>query len=110
MNTCECGNTDDYNFSINNGLCNGCIAEKLDELDRVKEENRWIPVDVLPPRDKSYHHSKWYVLTDGKEWTIGYYDFPFARWSTGHSPFDLSMDAITHYYQPILPKGEQSCP
>ena len=82
------------------------VDELQAELATAKEENRWIPVGELPPRSKSYHHSLWYVLTDGKDWTIGYYDFPFETWSTGHSPFDLSMAAITHYRSPTLLEGD----
>ncbi len=28
----KCKSTDNYNFVINNGLCDPCIAERLDEL------------------------------------------------------------------------------
>ena len=34
MSICEtCGNEKDYNFALNIGLCNGCIGEKLEQLE-----------------------------------------------------------------------------
>jgi len=40
----KCGNEDNYNFAINNGLCNDCIGEELDELEeknkKLEKENR----------------------------------------------------------------------
>ncbi len=121
VDICSCGTVmhqlddDDYDTlgSASGVCCADCGNEQFTtikdlqaELATAKKEHRWIPVGELPPRDKSYHHSKWYVLTDGKDWTIGYYDFPFKRWSKGHSPFDLPMAAITHYRSPTLPEGE----
>ena len=32
-NKCKkCGNKDNYNFAINNGLCNSCIEAELEQL------------------------------------------------------------------------------
>ena len=33
-----CGDEKNYNFAINNGLCNSCIYEKLDRLEEALEE------------------------------------------------------------------------
>ena len=33
MKRCACGNEEDYNFALNIGLCNGCIGEKLEQLE-----------------------------------------------------------------------------
>ncbi len=54
MNTCtECGSEDDYNFSLNIGLCNACIGKKI---ERLEEENRWIPVgERLPEPNENTH-------------------------------------------------------
>ena len=89
------------------------VVRQIEEIQQLQfqlaaeqEKRRWRPVEELPPRSKSYHHSKWYILTDGTDWTIGYYDFPFATWSTGHSPFDLSMDAVTHWRPIYLPEED----
>lgn len=44
MKRCACGNEEDYNFALNIGLCNGCIGEKLEQLEqtiiKVKAENQ----------------------------------------------------------------------
>lgn len=37
---CTCGHPDDYNYAINNGLCNSCIAEKLDQLEDKNKQLR----------------------------------------------------------------------
>ena len=41
---CKCGHPNDYNYAIDNGSCNSCIAEKLEqlkaELATAKEENK----------------------------------------------------------------------
>ncbi len=78
-------------------------ASLIRRLQAELDKHRWIPVGSLPPRSKNHHHSAWYILTDGKEWTVGYYDFPFKRWAKGNSPFDLSMADITHWKPTFLP-------
>jgi len=30
----KCGNKDNYNFALNIGLCNSCIGNELDKIDR----------------------------------------------------------------------------
>lgn len=34
----KCGDTDNYNFALNIGLCNMCIGEKLEELEAENKE------------------------------------------------------------------------
>lgn len=35
----KCGNTDNYNFALNIGLCDICIGEELDEVEQLQAEN-----------------------------------------------------------------------
>lgn len=34
----KCGNTDNYNFTLNIGLCDICIGEKLERVDELEAE------------------------------------------------------------------------
>ncbi len=44
MNICtNCDSKDDYNYSLNIGLCNRCIGEKLEGLE---ETVRWMLKDI----------------------------------------------------------------
>jgi len=36
----KCGNTDNYNFALNIGLCDICIGEQIEELEELKAENK----------------------------------------------------------------------
>ena len=49
---CEkCGNTSNYNFAINNGLCDSCIAGRIGELEAELEKYRdgiELAIDYLP--------------------------------------------------------------
>ena len=43
MNTCtQCGNKEDYDFALNEGLCTPCISKKLEELHALKEFARGV--------------------------------------------------------------------
>ena len=48
---CTCGHPDDYNYAIDNGLCNSCIEEKLEQLqDELETANRhigWLKGDKI---------------------------------------------------------------
>ena len=33
----KCGNTDNYNFALNIGLCDICIGEELERIKKLKE-------------------------------------------------------------------------
>ncbi len=90
---------------FNAELCEALKPLRL-KLAAAEEENRWIPAGEEPPREKTYDQSAFYVVTDGKEWTIGHYDFPYKQWKTCNAPYDLEMEEIT-YWRPItLPEGE----
>lgn len=34
----KCGNEDNYNFVLNIGLCNPCIGERIEELEKALEK------------------------------------------------------------------------
>ncbi len=34
----KCGNKENYNFAINNGLCNSCIEARLEKLETEIEQ------------------------------------------------------------------------
>lgn len=75
------------------------------ENERLKEEARWIPVsERLPAQVEHSHCSGWVVATDKKEWTIAQFNYEYDRWEKDHSPFDLYMNAITHWKPIILPE------
>ena len=48
----KCGDTDNYNFALNIGLCNGCIGEKLERieeaLERIQIWSQAYPLSAFP--------------------------------------------------------------
>lgn len=44
----KCGNTENYNFALNIGLCDICIGEKLEELEGLRDT---VSINCNPPAD-----------------------------------------------------------
>lgn len=83
------------------------LQTKIQELEEKLKALDWIPVsERLPERSKNYHHSVFCIVTDGKLWTKGYYDFPFNRWGYLESMTIHEMGDITHFQNITLPEGE----
>lgn len=40
MNQCKCGNKDNYNYALDIGLCNSCIAIRLEEPEAENKKLR----------------------------------------------------------------------
>ena len=99
----KCNSKDNYNFAIDNGLCNSCIAERLEQLEADLDKHRWIPVEErLPERGEKVdgyvkklklrianlkgdyvNHKQ--TITDSDGWQV---------------------ENLTHWKPIILPKGE----
>ena len=80
--------------------------DRIEQLQAELDKHRWISVKERPPKVKHRNHSDFHIVSDGKEWTIASYHFPYERWETSNSPHDLGMEAITHWKPIILPEGE----
>ncbi len=108
MKKCEtCGDEQDYNFALNIGLCNGCIGEKLEQLQAELDKHRWIPVsERLPKKSKTGHPQQTeyvYLYTGKKSMIEAFYDYYYKEWYNS----DGTSVQGTHWKPIILPKGEQ---
>ncbi|KKN74464.1 hypothetical protein LCGC14_0390840 [marine sediment metagenome] len=72
-------------------------------IEAELKQHRWIPVSERLPEQKNSYCSAWVVARDKRTWTIAQYNYEYARWEKDHSPYDLSMEAITHWKPIILP-------
>ena len=104
----KCGSPDNYNFALNNGLCDPCIGKELDrlkaELAALQEATRWIPVKERLPEDLSD------VFVYVKK---GWVDIAYYRPNEGklHKFFgnkgQYSICAISHW-RPATPPEEKT--
>ncbi len=102
MNTCtECGSEDDYNFSLNIGLCNACIGKKI---ERLEEENRWIPVGERLPEEGVFCHI--FIPAFNKCCPQrGWYKPKKRHWSTTTRGRETTRQ-VTHWKPITLPEGD----
>ena len=100
-NKCKnCDSKDDYNYIINNGLCNGCIGEQLEQLQAQLDKLRWSAVSEGLPKEDGYY------LVTSENW-FGRMHFQQGIWFFGDRETKyLVQDEFTHWKQIILPEDE----
>lgn len=75
----KCGNTDNYNFALNIGLCDICIGEELEKIKELEIENKKlnklnntiaIELDILKKWQEKLCslEENQHISAEGKEW------------------------------------------
>ena len=96
---CTCGHPESYNYVIDNGLCDMCIEA---ELERLREETRWIPVGERLPESGQYKglSERVHCLNLHTEtFMVDRWDIDKQRWASGNT-------SHTHWRPIILPEGD----
>ncbi len=135
--TCDkCKSKENYNFVINNGLCDPCIEARLDELEEDNrhracleldatgailtqkkriaglkaelEKQGWIRVDAVLPEDDS----QVWIWYEGTAYTyVAYYDKEYNIWyifNYGGVGYIMADKAPTHWKPIYLPQKDNN--
>ncbi len=83
------------------------VISKLKDLQAELDKHRWIPVSERLPKKTNTCTSDIYLLTDGRNKGIGWYDYHFKEWKVFTTPL-VKMGKIIHRKSITLPSTENT--